>query len=152
MKAMTGKIAVVCAALLLAACATRESSSGTYSQSETGKEQTVRFATVEAVRPVAITGNRSGAGAIVGGVLGGVAGSGAGQGRTGAVGAVLGGVAGGIAGDAIEEKATSKEGVEITVRLESGELRAIVQREDEKFAPGERVRLLSSGGTTRVTR
>ena len=56
---MTGKIAVVCAALLLAACATRESSSGTYSQSETGKEQTVRFATVEAVRPVATAERRA---------------------------------------------------------------------------------------------
>jgi outer membrane lipoprotein SlyB len=31
-------------------------------------------------------------------------------------------------------------------------LRAIVQQGDEAFKPGERVRLLSSAGVTRVTR
>ena len=36
--------------------------------------------------------------------------------------------------------------------ISAGELRAIVQKADETFNPGERVRLLSSGGMTRVTR
>ena len=48
-------------------------------------------------------------------------------------------------------KVTEKKGIEVTVRLENGELRAITQEADEEFRPGERVRLLSSGGTTRVT-
>jgi outer membrane lipoprotein SlyB len=56
-----------------------------------------------------------------------------------------------VAGNAIERKVTEKKGIEVTVRLENGELRAITQEADEEFRPGERVRLLSGGGTTRVT-
>ena len=41
--------------------------------------------------------------------------------------------------------------MEITVKLDSGELRAIVQESDITFKPGDRVRLVSSGGVTRVT-
>ena len=44
-----------------------------------------------------------------------------------------------------------RRGLEITVRLENGEMRAITQDADEIFRPGDRVRLLSSGGVTRVT-
>jgi outer membrane lipoprotein SlyB len=140
------------AAMALAGCATKESTGGTYKQGETGREQTVRMATVESVRPVSIAGNRSGVGTIAGGVVGGVAGSDVGHGKGSAIAAVLGGVVGGVAGEALEEKVTRKEGAEITVRLDSGELRAIVQSGEETFKPGERVRLLSSGGTTRVSR
>ena len=43
------------------------------------------------------------------------------------------------------------DALEITVRLDSGEMRAIVQEADQQFVPGQRVRLLSSGGVTRVT-
>jgi outer membrane lipoprotein SlyB len=46
---------------------------------------------------------------------------------------------------------TKKQGLEITVKLDNGELRAITQEADETFRPGERVRLLSGGGVTRVT-
>jgi len=41
--------------------------------------------------------------------------------------------------------------VEITVRLDNGELKAITQDADESFRPGDRVRLLSDRRTTRVT-
>jgi outer membrane lipoprotein SlyB len=37
------------------------------------------------------------------------------------------------------------------VRLQNNELRAITQDADEEFKPGERVRLVSSNGVTRVT-
>lgn len=148
---MTTFLVGALACLVLAACATRESG-GLYKQGEAGREQTVRFATVESVRKVTVAGSRSGLGTIAGGALGGIAGSGVGEGRGAAVGAVLGGVAGAIGGEALEERATREEADEITVRLDSGELRAIVQKHAEDFQPGERVRLLSSGGTTRVTR
>ncbi len=137
--------------LLGAGCASRESGS-VYGRHETGREQTVRMGTVEAVREVSIQGSRTPVGPIAGGVVGGIAGSTIGGGRTGAIGTVLGGVAGGVAGGAIEEGATRKKGLEITVKLDSGDLRAIVQEADEDFKPGERVRLVSSGGVTRVTR
>lgn len=150
MKAFTTFTLAVALAATLAACASRESAS-VYGRHETGREQTVRMATVEAVRQVQIQGSRSQVGTIAGGVVGGIAGSTVGEGRGSAVGAVLGGVAGGVAGSTIEEGATRKDGIEITVKMDSGELRAIVQEADEQFKIGERVRLLSTGGVTRVT-
>jgi outer membrane lipoprotein SlyB len=51
----------------------------------------------------------------------------------------------------VEEKMTRKDALEITVKLDSGELRAIVQEADQEFQPGQRVKLLTSGGITRVT-
>ena len=137
------------AAAALCGCASGDAS---YKATEAGREQIVRFATVESVRPTAISGRASGVGSVAGGVIGGIAGSEVGHGKGSAVGAVLGGVGGLVAGEALEESATRRDGVEITVRLDSGELRAIVQEAGETFNPGERVRLLSSGGTTRVTR
>ena len=81
-----------------------------------------------------------------------VAGSAVGGGRGSTIGAILGAVAGGVAGSAIEEGATRKDGVEITIRLDNGNIIAITQEADETFRPGDRVRVLSGGGTSRVTR
>ena len=106
---------------------------------------------VESVRQVTIEGSRSPVGTIAGGAVGGIAGANVGGGRGSTVGSILGAVAGGVAGNVIEERVTRKDGLEITVRLENGELRAITQEADESFKPGERVRLLSGGGVTRVT-
>ena len=148
---MKSFVAVAVVAAALAGCATSKSGD-VYSRSEALKEQTVRLATVESVRPVMIEGTRSGVGAAAGGVAGGVAGSGVGHGRGSAVAGVIGAVGGGIAGQAAEEGLTRKNGVEITVRLESGELRAVVQEETEnKFVTGQKVRLLTANGVTRVS-
>lgn len=137
-------------AAVLAGCASSKSGS-VYSRDEARREQTVRMATVESVRTVLIEGTRSGVGTAAGGVVGGIAGSEVGRGKGAAVGAVLGAVAGGVAGSAIEEGTTRRDGIEITVRLDTGGLRAIVQEVDEPFKPGERVRLVTNRGVTRVT-
>ena len=137
-------------AVVLSGCFTRESAN-VYGGQEAGREQTVRMATVDSVRRVTIQGKPSAVGAVAGGATGGIAGSTVGQGKGSNVASILGAVAGGVAGKAIEEKVTSKEGLEITVRLDNGELRAIVQEADVDLKPGQRVRLLTSGGVTRVT-
>jgi outer membrane lipoprotein SlyB len=107
---------------------------------------------VESVRTVTIEGTQSGVGTVAGGVIGGVAGSNVGQGKGQTVGSVLGAVLGGVAGQAIEERATKKDGLEITIKLDSGQIIAVTQEADESFRPGERVRVLSGGGATRVSR
>jgi outer membrane lipoprotein SlyB len=140
----------VASAAILGGCATSKSGD-VYSREEALKEQSVRLATIESVRPVTIQGTRSGIGAASGAVVGGVAGSGVGQNRGSSIAGVLGAVGGGVAGQALEEGATRKPGVEITVRLENGELRAIVQEESDKFIAGQKVRLLTAGGVTRVS-
>jgi outer membrane lipoprotein SlyB len=144
-------VIVLVSAITLGGCATESSSGSTYSASQSRREATVRMGVVESVRQVTIEGSRGPVGAIAGGAVGGVAGSNVGGGKGSTVGSILGAVAGGVAGQAIEQHVTKKSGLEITVRLESGELRAITQEADEAFKPGERVRLLSSSGVTRVS-
>lgn len=147
---MKTTILAVALAGLLAGCITHESAN-VYDKHEAGREQTVRMATVDSVRKVTLAGSQSGIGGGAGGAIGGIAGSQAGHGAGSSAAAVLGAVAGGVAGNALENKATQHEALEITVRLDSGEMRAIVQEADVQFTPGQRVRLLSSGGVTRVT-
>jgi outer membrane lipoprotein SlyB len=123
-----------------------------YTRDEVRREQSVRMGVVESVREVQIEGTRSGVGPAAGAVTGGIAGSTIGRGRGSAVGAVLGSVAGGVAGQAIEEGATRRPGLEITVQLDRGGLVAITQEASgEMFRPGDRVRILSDGAVSRVT-
>ena len=149
MSSSTRIILAAVTAVTLAGCATSKSGS-VYSREDARREQTVRMGVVESVRSVSIEGTQSGIGAIAGGAAGGIGGSAIGSGRASAVAAVAGAVAGGLLGAAAEQGLTREEGVEITVRLDNGELRAIVQTADEPFKPGERVRLLSVNGQTRV--
>ena len=139
------------ALLLLSGCAGPSSSGGVYTPGQAQREQTVRMAVVEGVRQVTIEKTPSGVGAVAGGVVGGVAGSSVGGGKGSTITSILGAVAGGLAGQAIEGGVGRKTGLEITVKLDNGELRAITQEADEQFKPGDRVRLLSGTGVTRVT-
>ena len=136
--------------VLLAGCA-QSLGGGSYTRDEARREQNLRMGIVESVRPVQIEGTRSGIGAASGAVVGGIAGSTVGGGRGSDIAAVVGAVAGGVAGQAAEQGATRRTGVEITVKLDSGALVAIVQEADETFKAGERVRILSDGTTSRVT-
>lgn len=149
MKLKTGYIALVLAALL-AGCAS-SNSGGTYSREQTRQAQTVKMGVIESVRNVKIEGTSSGVGMGTGAVVGGVAGSTMGGGKGKILTTVIGAVAGGLAGSAIEEKATGKDGLELTVKLDNGTMLAIVQEADEQFHPGDRVRVLEGGGVTRVS-
>jgi outer membrane lipoprotein SlyB len=136
---------------LIAACASSNSGS-VYSRDEARKVQTVKTGVVESVRQVKLEGTKSPVGTIAGGAVGGIAGSSiGGDGKSGAVGAVIGAVVGGIAGAMAEEGITRKDGLEITVKLDGGGLIAIVQEADEVFKAGEKVRILESGGVSRVS-
>ncbi|MEN0108335.1 MAG: glycine zipper 2TM domain-containing protein [Pseudomonas sp.] len=139
------------AALALTGC--QSSLTGdTYSRDEARTVQTVRMGTIESLRPVKIEGTKTPIGAGAGAVVGGVAGSTVGGGRGSIVAAVIGAVAGGLLGSATEEGLTRTQGVEITVREDDGSMRAYVQevQENEIFRVGERVRIMSVNGTSRV--
>lgn len=139
------------ALVVVSGCASQGLGGGDYSRGQVRGEQTVRMGVVEQVRQVKIDGTRSGIGAGSGAILGGVAGSGVGSGRGQVVGAVAGAVLGGITGQAVENSATNKTGIEVTVKLEGGKLIAVTQEADEQFHVGDRVRILSGGGVTRVS-
>ena len=122
-----------------------------YSRSQARTVQEVQMGVVESVREVKIEGTKTPIGAGAGAVVGGVAGSTVGGGRGTAIATTVGAVLGGLGGAAVEEAATRPKGVEITVKLDSGRMLAITQAADEEFRVGDRVRVLSGGGTTRVT-
>jgi outer membrane lipoprotein SlyB len=136
--------------LFVAACASSNSGS-VYKRDDARKVQTVKTGVVESVRSVKLEGTKSPVGTVAGGAIGGIAGSSVGGGRGSAIAAVIGAVAGGLAGSAIEEGVTRKDALEITVKLDGGGLIAIVQEADEQFNPGEKVRIVEGGGTTRVS-
>lgn len=137
--------------LSLVGCAGSQSGSA-YTRAQTRGEMNVRLGVVESVRPVMIEGTQSGVGTLAGAAVGGIAGSNVGQGKGATVGSILGAVLGGVAGQAIEERTSQKPGLEITVKLDNGQLTAITQEADESFHVGERVRILSGNGVTRVAR
>ena len=139
-----------CSAALLFGCAAGTGGKD-YTREQARTVQEVQMGVVESVREVNIEGTKTPIGAGAGAVVGGVAGSTVGGGKGSVVGAAVGAVLGGLGGAAAEEGLTRQKGVEITVKLDSGRLIAITQAADESFQVGDRVRILSGGGTTRVS-
>jgi outer membrane lipoprotein SlyB len=147
-----GLAALATASVLLSGCASGLGS-GDYERVEARRVMNVRMGIVESIRPVNLEGTQSGVGILGGAAVGGIAGSTVGAGKGSAIAAVVGAVVGGIAGAAAEEGMSRSAGIEITLKMDNGELLAIVQADQgEAFRPGERVRLLQDGRTTRVTR
>lgn len=138
------------AVAILAGCASSKSGE-VYSRDQARRTQTIQLGTVEFVKNVKVEGTKSGVGAIGGGVAGGVVGSTIGGGKGSVLAAVGGAALGALGGAMAEEKLTDFNGLEITVRLDSGSVIAVVQKNDVFFAVGERVRVLTgTDGTTRV--
>ncbi|WP_268797470.1 outer membrane lipoprotein [Pseudomonas huanghezhanensis] len=139
-------------ALTLGGC-TSSLTGDSYSRDEARTVQTVRLGTVESLRPVKIEGTKTPIGAGAGAIVGGLGGSAIGGGRGSIVTAVIGAVAGGLLGSMTEEGLTRAQGVEITVREDDGTMRAYVQevQENEIFRVGERVRIMTVNGTSRVS-
>lgn len=147
-------IAISLTSLTLLGSGCASSLSGdTYSRSEAQRPISFREGTILEVRKVRLEGTDSKVGVVTGAVVGGAAGSGVGQGRGAIVAGVLGAVVGGIAGAAAEEGLTREDAWEITVRMSSGEAIVVVQEigKADKFAVGDRVRVLTSSGKTRVS-
>lgn len=142
----------VASAVLITGCAGQSASSSVYSYGQAQNEQIVRLGTVQSVRYVTIQSDKaSGFGAASGAALGGVAGSTIGGGRGNVLATIGGVILGGLAGNAIENQTDKKQGLEITVQMDNGETRAIAQEADVMFTAGQRVRVLSGNGPTRVT-
>ncbi|MBB5457393.1 MULTISPECIES: glycine zipper 2TM domain-containing protein [unclassified Paraburkholderia] len=148
-------VTLIAGSLAMSGCAVNSSSPDVFTASQAQREQTVRMATVESVRAVRISTNDGqpiGIGALGGAALGALAGSTIGGGRGSVATGIVGGIGGAVAGNAIENRVAMRDGIEITVRLDNGDMRAVTQTATgEIFRAGDRVRLLSSGGVTRIT-
>lgn len=144
-------VLIAASAAMITGCAHESASSSVYSYGQAQREQVVRLGTVQSVRPVTIQRDRtSGAGVAAGGALGGVAGSAIGGGRGQILSTIGGGLLGAYAGDRIEHSAGKSRGLEIVVLLDNGETRVVAQEDDVAISVGQRVRMISGGGPTRV--
>lgn len=138
------------AILALSGCAGTVGSTD-YSADQTRTVEQVSYGVVTGVRQVTLQGG-SGmpVGALAGAAVGGLAGSELGGGRGNIVGAVLGAVLGGVGGSALQNKVSTQNGLEIIIKLDSGQIVAVTQGADVPFYVGDRVQILSSNGVTRV--
>lgn len=139
--------------LLFASCAQQSLTGDTYSRHEVGRSQSVKTGYVTSVRYVQIQGDTQ-AGTILGGIAGGLLGKEIGSGSTAnTIGAIAGAGLGAAAGSHIQQAQGTKQGIEITVKLDSGSSRSVVQEVNarESFKRGDRVRVLSNGRKTRVS-
>ncbi|WP_163558850.1 glycine zipper 2TM domain-containing protein [Halomonas sp. NO4] len=139
--------------LTLAGCANTAPYGGNvYRGNQTGAEQTVRFGTIQALRQVQIQADSraggivgTGGGAVIGGLLGNQVGGGSGRTLATAAGAIVGSVA----GSKVEESANRVTAWEMEIQRDDGMNVVVVQKADQAFEVGQRVRLIGSG--TNVT-
>jgi outer membrane lipoprotein SlyB len=138
--------------LLLVGCA-KQDGQNQYNYKDVGQSTLVEFGTIVNVREVGITGQNSGAGALVGAGVGAGAASYAGSG-SGTAWAVAGGaLAGAVIGAAAEQAAADGKGMEYTITKENGQTVTIVQnlnKEDKILQTGQRVMVQTSGSYQRV--
>ena len=113
----------------LVGCASQ--SGDVYSRSQAQRQLSVFYGTILVVDTVTIEGSQTGLGTVSGGVIGGIAGNTVGGGHGRALATAVGAIGGALIGTAIEEGTTRKNGVEITVELDSGEVIAVVQEADD---------------------
>jgi outer membrane lipoprotein SlyB len=135
-------LAAVLLTVTVAGCAPRSMSGDVYSRERAQMIQTIEYGEVLEVRSILIEGTKSGLGALGGGVLGGALGSGVGRGAGSTIAVVGGAIIGWVAGSAVEEGATRQPGVEVTIRMDTGQTIALVQGIDPPVYAGDRVRIL----------
>ena len=138
--------------LITTGCATNLQGDS-YSRDDAREVQTVEYGTIEDVRLVVIEGTKTPIGTVAGAAVGGIAGSAVGGGKGSQVAAVIGAVVGGLVGSAAEEGLTKSQGVELVIRIGStNKIISLVQghNPDRPFYVGDRVRLMTINGQTRV--
>lgn len=140
--------AAVLAAFIATGCANTDIFSGdVYSADQAKEARSVSYGTILSVRPVKIQADNQGIiGTVGGGALGGIAGSAIGGGRGQAIATAVGAIAGAVAGSKIEEKASQVNGAELTIRKDDGQEIVVVQKSDNSFIAGRRVRIV--GGSS----
>lgn len=125
--------------LLLAGCSAKapiaENKPGTIKREKVIR---VQQGTVTAIKNVLVQGEKSKTGSTVGSLTGSVLGAS----TVPYVGSLVGSMVGGAVGSSADDELSRKPGVEITLRLESGELVTVTQLVTTKFKTGDKVKLV----------
>lgn len=127
--------------------------SSTATTNQVGKQNIV-FGEVLSLRAMAIKPGTTRVGAVSGAIIGGIGGAQVGGGRAAnTAGGVAGAVAGGLLGSAIQRSGQTQQGVEVTLKLDSGEVIAVTQPGNpNEFRVGDRVRVVGDSDEARVSR
>lgn len=148
-KKYTG-LCLILSAFLFSGCS-NDFSGNRYDSVNVGEVSRTDHGTVVSLRKVEIkpNGNDLGAGALLGGVGGGLLGSAFGGGKGKILTSAAGAVVGGVAGNAIQNRA--QDGIEYTIKLDSGATITLAQGTQPAISVGQRVYVVnSSKGRSRV--
>lgn len=132
--------------LTLVGCANTDIYSGNVYRGDQAKEaRSISYGTIVAIREVKIQAESQGIlGGLGGSVIGGIAGSTIGGGRGQAIATAVTAIAGSVIGSAIEEKASQVTSLEMVIRKDDGQEIVVVQKKEDGFTPGKRVRIVGS--------
>lgn len=148
-----GFAAALMAGLTLVGCANTDIYSGSVYRGEQAKEaRSISYGTIVSVREVKIQADSPGViGSVGGGVLGGIAGSGIGGGTGQAIATSVGAIAGAVIGNTVEQKVSQVSSLEMVIRKDDGNEIVVVQKKEDGFTPGKRVRIVGSNSDLNVS-
>ena len=148
-----GFAAALMAGLTLVGCANTDIYSGSVYRGEQAKEaRSISYGTIVSVREVKIQADSPGViGSVGGGVLGGIAGSGIGGGTGQAIATTVGAIAGAVIGNTVEQKVSQVSSLEMVIRKNDGNEIVVVQKKEDGFTPGKRVRIVGSNSDLNVS-
>jgi outer membrane lipoprotein SlyB len=134
---------VLSSTALLSGCASTSmpaDNSGGYASAA----QSAGYGTIDSIRVTRGESGTSGAGAVVGGLLGALAGNQVGGGSGKAAATVAGAVGGAVVGNKIEDarNGDARDMYQISVRMDNGEYRTVVQDSVQDLRVGNRVRVV----------
>ncbi|MDD1783875.1 glycine zipper 2TM domain-containing protein [Enterovibrio sp. ZSDZ35] len=139
---------------LLVGCTSPNPYGDAYGSAETRTIQEVYYGTVVKAEPVTIDASDQTnlIGTIAGAAIGGILGSKVGGGTGSDIAAIGGGLLGGYAGSAAAGEVGGRNGVNLTIRLEDGQVISIVQEANPEmiFQVGQQVQVNVDGDTARV--
>jgi outer membrane lipoprotein SlyB len=149
---------LLCTVFLLSAltgCTTADfGSPNTYQRYDVQRIGQYEQATILRVRPITIESNSdsSGISSIVSAAAGAFLGSQViGNGRGRYIAGALSGSASGLIAQRVSSVMSRHSGVEVFLRRANGQTVVVTQVDDQQFAPGEQVFLLSNGSGCRIT-
>ena len=131
---------MVAGSALLTGCASTAPQQTSYS---TGQTDSASYGTIDSIQLTRVNPNGGGVGAVAGGLVGALLGNqvGSGSGRTAAT--VAGAVGGAVVGNEVEKnRGQGRDAYQISVRLDNGDYRTVVQDSAADLRPGNRVRLV----------
>ncbi|MEG9476492.1 glycine zipper 2TM domain-containing protein [Mannheimia bovis] len=145
--------AALMSSFVLVGCANTDVYSGSvYSGSQAKEARSISYGTILSVRDVKIQADSQGViGTVGGGVLGGIAGSGVGGGTGQAIATAVGAIAGSVIGSQVEQKASQVSSLEMVIRKDDGKEIVVVQKKEDGFVPGKRVRIVGSNSDLNVS-